>query len=66
MAGANLLRVNVTTNAGVSVGILSLFASADGAVKLAIKLDRSFVLYAGAKVRGAAAKRGSLQPPAPP
>lgn len=47
---ANLLRVNITTASDISVGLLTLYADADGAIKLALRLNQNYVLHVGAKV----------------
>jgi hypothetical protein len=49
-AGSNLLRLNLTTHTNVSAGILSLYATADGKLGLALKLNCHYVLVANASV----------------
>jgi hypothetical protein len=48
--GSNLLRLNLTTHTNVSAGILSLYATADGKLGLALKLNCHYVLVANTSV----------------
>ena len=49
-AGSNLLRLNLTTHTDIDVGILSLYATADGKLGLALKLNCYYVIAANATV----------------
>jgi hypothetical protein len=48
--GTNLLRLNLTTHTNINVGILSLYATADGKLGLAIRLNCYYVIAAGTSI----------------
>ncbi len=49
-AGSNLLRLNLTTHTNLNVGLLALYATADGKLGLALRLNCYYVIAANATV----------------